>query len=309
MNENKFILMLKYGLLRSNSPYLLTSGSLRNRIPQYREVVIRGLSLASLEMKHIDMTKYVPFSGHHERLHPVSSVSFEPGCELITLRAHNGQYICAESGGNKELFANRIHPGEWEVFELAHLERNRVALKAVSNSKFIRAEGGGGGRLRPDRHLISDHETFVLESKGSNKIALRAHNGKYVCAEDGGGRELVVNRDRAREWETFKISKAPLYAPSLIAPKNGTVYRKEQRIVTLRWGIVAGTIRYSIEVEAKKNTGWSLFRSSKKIKRTQYRLNVHGFLVPSRWRVWAIDSGGNPGPKSDWWYFEFHPNL
>jgi hypothetical protein len=36
-------------------------------------------------------------------------------------------------------------------------------------------------------------------------IHLRADNGQYVCAEGGGGREVVANRDRAQEWETFTV--------------------------------------------------------------------------------------------------------
>ena len=36
-------------------------------------------------------------------------------------------------------------------------------------------------------------------------IHLRAYNGQYVCAEDGGGGEVVANRDKAQEWETFTV--------------------------------------------------------------------------------------------------------
>ena len=36
-------------------------------------------------------------------------------------------------------------------------------------------------------------------------IHLRANNGQYVCAEGGGGREVVANRDKAQEWETFTV--------------------------------------------------------------------------------------------------------
>lgn len=307
-SENAFALMLRYGLIKSQSPFLMTSGSLRNSPPRYREIVVQGLSIVSLVMKEIDMKEY-DFSSSP------GLVSFKPGCELITLRAHNGQYVCAESGGNRELFANRRQPAEWEIFELVHLEGNKVALKAVCNGKFIRAEGGGGGRLRPDRHWIKEHETFILVSKGDNKIALRTHNGKYVCAEGGGGRELIANRDWAREWETFEINKAPLYAPSLIAPKNGKKYKRELRSVTLRWNTVAGAVGYGIEVEGKIRNSWSQVVSlddpkKEMIYSTQYRLNViRRKYLHFRWRVWAIGIGDINGPKSNWSYFEFRPTL
>lgn len=44
------------------------------------------------------------------------------------------------------------------------------------------------------RHLLPQHD-----------VTLRASNGKYVVAEGGGGRELLANRDRAAQWETFKL--------------------------------------------------------------------------------------------------------
>ena len=37
------------------------------------------------------------------------------------------------------------------------------------------------------------------------KIHLKAYNGQYMCAENGGGCEVVANRSRAAEWETFTI--------------------------------------------------------------------------------------------------------
>ena len=84
----------------------------------------------------------------------------------IQLRADNGQYVCAEGGGGREVVANRDRAQEWETFTLELID----------------------GRFR-----------------GDSRIALRADNGQYVCAEGGGGREVVANRDRAQEWETFTV--------------------------------------------------------------------------------------------------------
>ena len=36
----------------------------------------------------------------------------------IHLRANNGQYVCAEGGGGREVVANRSARGAWETFEL-----------------------------------------------------------------------------------------------------------------------------------------------------------------------------------------------
>jgi hypothetical protein len=188
--ENAILLGLRYGWLRGNSPLLLASGALKNKNPQYREIVARGQSLASLEMKDIPNIE--------------KTANFKPGCQLVALLAHNGQFVCAEDGGNGELVANRNAAKEWETFEIVKLEKEHVALKAC-NGKYVRAKGGGGGKLKADRHWINSHETFLLVGKGGNKFALRTHNGQYVCAEGGGGRELVADRNAIREWETFEL--------------------------------------------------------------------------------------------------------
>jgi hypothetical protein len=188
--KNALMLGLRMGWLKEYSPLLLTSAALKNKRPQYREVIVKGQSLASLEMRWLEDI--------------VQSSGFNPGCQKIALRAHNGQYVCAEDGGNQNLVANRDLHREWEAFEIVELENNHVALKAC-NGKFVRAKGGGGGALIADRYWIRSHETFLLTRRGSNMIALSTHNGKYVCAENGGGQELVANRDQIREWETFVL--------------------------------------------------------------------------------------------------------
>jgi hypothetical protein len=40
------------------------------------------------------------------------------GVTQIALRAANGQYVCAESGGGQEVVANRNEIGAWETFWL-----------------------------------------------------------------------------------------------------------------------------------------------------------------------------------------------
>src|SRR3712207_9519186 len=87
----------------------------------------------------------------------------------IILRAHNGQYVCAEGGGGDDVVANRDKIGPWETFTL---------------------------------ELIDKH--FRDESR----IALRADNGSYVCAEGGGGSEVVANRADRGPWETFTAERA-----------------------------------------------------------------------------------------------------
>jgi len=77
----------------------------------------------------------------------------------ISLRAYNGQYVCAEGGGGGEVVANRHEIGVWETFELIDLENNKVALRA-HNGQYVCAEGGGGGEVVANRNRIGVWETF-----------------------------------------------------------------------------------------------------------------------------------------------------
>lgn len=294
--EDGLALLLRYRFLKAQSPLLLTSDALKNKNPKYREIVVRGLSLASLEMKTIANIQ--------------KTGDFSPRCKLIALRAHNGQYVCAEDGGKRELMANRNGIGPWEAFEMTELEDGHVALKAC-NEKFVHAEGGGGGKLKPDRSWIKDHETFLLVVRGENKIALRTHNGKYVCAESGGGRELIANREQAREWETFELIEIKPYhitlsAPEQPIPPTGKQFNKEQ-VITLSWKGVWGAWSYVVEVEEKIGNQWQ----SKKQGRTAGSSFSIGFTSVGsyRWRVWAVREDGQEGPKSGWWMFSVRSIL
>jgi hypothetical protein len=129
----------------------------------------------------------------------------------ITLKAYNGQYVCAEGGGGGQVVANRGEAREWETFTMIRLPgENKVALKA-HNGQYVCAEGGGGGQVVANRGEAREWETFtMIRLPGENKVAFRAYNGQYVCAEGGGGRELVANRGEAREWETFILNDASM---------------------------------------------------------------------------------------------------
>ncbi|MCA9742175.1 hypothetical protein KC734_11585 [candidate division KSB1 bacterium] len=122
-----------------------------------------------------------------------------------TLKAYNGQYVCAEGGGGREVVANRNEAAGWEIFTLYYAKDNKVALQA-NNGQYICAEGGGGREVVANRNIVSDWETFTLVDMGNNSVALQAWNGQYVCAEGGGGREIVANRNAIAGWETFRMN-------------------------------------------------------------------------------------------------------
>ena len=79
----------------------------------------------------------------------------------IALRTYNGQYVCAEGGGGRELVANRNWIAQWETFETIDLGNNNIALRAY-NGQYVCAEGGGGRELVANRNWIAQWETFGL---------------------------------------------------------------------------------------------------------------------------------------------------
>ncbi len=79
----------------------------------------------------------------------------------IALQASSGHYVVAESGGGRELLANRTAIGAWESFYVDLVGGRKVALRA-DNGQWWRAEGGGGGWLYAYSGSVGNWETFNL---------------------------------------------------------------------------------------------------------------------------------------------------
>lgn len=276
--------------LSTKSPLFFTSGALKSKKSTFREIVIKEYGVDHIEMKEAPNIE--------------ATANFSPGCRAIALRAHNGQYVCAEDGGGRELVANRDHIREWETFELCKLDSQQIALKAYNN-QFVRAEGGGGGKVNADKSEIHSHELFKLHDLTGNKVALQTlDKGKYVCAEGGGGREIVANRDQIGSWETFELIELDrLEKPTQISPANGQVFDHYPRKTTLEWKAVLGATTYVIEIGYKSGNKWISY-SPRSTNKTSYTFNFVG-AQPGRWRVWAVGAGGQESPKTNWWEFRY----
>ena len=83
----------------------------------------------------------------------------------IHLRANNGQYVCAEGGGGREVVANRDARGPWETFTVERVRSgDNIALRA-NNGQYVCAEGGGGREVVANRNARGPWETFELEGR------------------------------------------------------------------------------------------------------------------------------------------------
>lgn len=104
----------------------------------------------------------------------------------VHLKVNNGNFMCAEGGGGREVVANRPAAAGWETFTLVG--------------------GAGAGVL----------------TSGST-VSLRASNGQYVCAEGGGGGAVNANRTAIGAWETFTVEiLAPPAATAIVLSGGGS---------------------------------------------------------------------------------------
>lgn len=148
----------------------------------------------------------------------------------IRFRADNGQYLCAEAGGGREVLANRLSAGPWETFAVeqigppggALMSGQRIALR-TENGSYLCAEGGGDGEVVANRTAVGPWETFTIahadlsygEILSGQAVILRADGGKLVRALGGGGRELAADGTTIENWEIFgvEVESSPEEAP------------------------------------------------------------------------------------------------
>ena len=148
----------------------------------------------------------------------------------LSLRTDNGHYLCAETGGGRELIANRTTTGPWESFAVERADQmsaplmggDRIMLR-TANGQYLCAENGGGGEVVANRVTAGPWETFTIahadlsagEITTGQGVLLRTANGQFLCAEGGGGREVTASRAAIGPWETFT---AEIHPESVLTP-------------------------------------------------------------------------------------------
>lgn len=91
--------------------------------------------------------------------------------DRVTIQAHHGFYLTAEDGGGGPVYANRVEPGEDEVFRIWK----------------VGGATGGGGTIRR-----------------SDDVAFQTRSGQYLAAEPGA-REVTATGSGIGPWETFRL--------------------------------------------------------------------------------------------------------
>ena len=217
----------------------------------------------------------------------------------IHLKAQNGQYLCAEGGGGREVVANRDTADVWETFSIHDengglLQSGDVIYLAAHNGNYLCAEGGGGREVVANRSNPSTWEKFTIEKvngngeiKNGEKISLRCFNGQYLCAENGGGREIVANRAKVDVWETFIIELENNSVSLPIRVKEYTridTAKHMETIATLNAnGIIAAQTTTWTTWKAKGFTGGVIAVVGDENGNIRYRSSVHSFGVDGEW--------------------------
>lgn len=100
--------------------------------------------------------------------------------------------------------------------------------------------------------------------------------------------------------------------PVQISPTDGTVFDHYPRRTTLAWRSVDGATSYTAEVDCYQccqSNQWcadvgQIWLLVPGLPATSYTFDFVG-AQPGRWRVWAVDSGGQESPKTNWWEFHY----
>lgn len=142
--------------------------------------------------------------------------------------------------------------------------------------------------------------TLTLGGTGRSQINLQG----FTQFTDNSGRQNYLSQ------ESFR--RAGLTAPNQVSPAAGAVFNNFPRTTTLQWSSVPGAASYTVEVDCYhccQQNRWcsdvgGQTRVAPNLSQTRYTFDFVG-AQPGRWRVWAVDSNGNAGPKSNWRTFRY----
>ena len=104
-----------------------------------------------------------------------------------------------------------------------------------------------------------------------------------------------------------------LDVPQLVAPPEGAVLTFFPRTIDFEWNAVPAAATYEIEVDCYHccaTDRWCSDVNPRGVPRhqvtaTKFTTEFPG-NQPGRWRVWAIDGAGRPGPRTPWREFTFY---
>jgi hypothetical protein len=104
---------------------------------------------------------------------------------VITIKAPNGKFVCADRNLDGRLIANRSNDWNWEKFELTIDDFWKCDLRSWQN-KYVTIELTQNSELIANSDGSHERELFNLEKLNDNKFAFKAYNNKYVSIDSTG---------------------------------------------------------------------------------------------------------------------------
>ncbi|HEX7296039.1 MAG TPA: hypothetical protein VF251_09830, partial [Pyrinomonadaceae bacterium] len=152
------------------------------------------------------------------------------------------------------------------------------------------------------------------------QISVTGYEDWYIRDTDDGPPKPVLPSSSAPTQLNVFLKKGDstsgsLEAPHPYSPPDGTEFFHYPRLTRLEWLAVPAAATYTVEVDFCLG-GYPAQKECKEprpliglkippmagIQGTTYEFLFLG-NQPGRWRVWAVDSSGRPGRKSEWMMF------
>jgi hypothetical protein len=181
----------------------------------------------------------------------------------------------------------------------------------------IQLQPFAGGALAPNR--ATSDATLYLASQGRGSLTFTVTAGdvrldqvRFQIWTPDQNALLAENFVPARYH--FVAPAVGLSTPTQLAPPPDSLVGPYPHATTLRWSEVPGAARYAVQIDFLhycQPGRWCTETATGNYGQveaagTQYTFDF-GWAQPVRWRVWAIDAQGRPGPRSPWWEFRYTP--
>jgi|GEM_PF-519832 len=122
--------------------------------------------------------------------------------QLVSLKADNGKYLCAEWNGF--VVANRDSAKSWEQFTITRYVGNKCTIRSHTG-KYFSADLNDNGKVSANRINSGEWELFTIRELGQNKIAFLSSEGKYLEVETAKEVRLVAGSDSISKYSEFLL--------------------------------------------------------------------------------------------------------